>query len=300
MADGLDELATFVRVVDAGSIAGAARQLGVPKSTVSRRISRLEDRLGVRLLQRTTRSMRATAEGLGLYQRASGPLADLENATSAVADAGDTPRGLLRITAPVDFGRLFAPIVAEFMQKYPEVSVDVDLTGRKVDLVAEGFDLAVRGGNLEDSSLIARKLAVVELQLFASPAYLAEHGTPKKVADLVEHECILFRPTSESQQWSFAGGKKAEAVQVSGRLRSSEFAFIRTACVAGAGIARMPSHLGTMDVRDGRLLRVLPKRYCNRGGLSLMYPSARHLPAKARAFRDHLIAAFENAAWQLG
>jgi len=300
MADGLDELATFVRVVDAGSIAGAARQLGVPKSTVSRRISRLEDRLGVRLLQRTTRSMRATAEGQSLYQRAAGPLADLENATSAVADAGDTPRGLLRITAPVDFGRLFAPVVADFMRKYPEVSVDVDLTGRKVDLVAEGFDLAVRGGNLEDSSLIARKLSVVELQLFASPAYLAEHGTPKKAADLEGHECILFRASGDTKEWTFAGGKKAEAVQVSGRLRSSEFAFIRTACIAGAGIARMPSHLGAIDVRDGRLIRVLPKRYCNRGGISLMYPSARHLPAKARAFRDHLIATFESASWQLG
>ena len=299
MAEGLDELATFVRVVDAGSIAGAARLLGVPKSTVSRRISRLEDRLGVRLLQRTTRSMHTTAEGQSLYQRASGPLADLENATSAVADAGDTPRGLLRVTAPVDFGRLFAPIVSDFMRKYPEVSVDIDLTGRKVDLVAEGFDLAVRGGTLEDSSLIARKLAVVELQLFAAPAYLAERGTPKRVADLADHECVLFRPKGETLEWTFAGGKKTEAVEVRGRLRSSEYAFVRSACIAGAGIARMPSHLGQLDVQQGRLVRVLPKRYCNRGGMSLMYPSARHLPAKARAFRDHLVAAFETAAWQL-
>ncbi len=182
---------------------------------------------------------------------------------------------------------------------YPEASVDIDLSGRRVDLVAEGFDFALRGGALEDSSLIVRKLAVVELQLFASPAYLAERGTPKKVKDLAEHECILFRPTSDTKEWTFAGGRKAEAVQVTGRLRSGEFAFIRSACVAGLGIARMPSHLGTMDGREGELVRVLPKRHCNRGGISLMYPSARHLPAKARAFRDHVIAAFETSPWQL-
>ena len=297
MNDGLDELATFVRVVDAGSIAAAARLLGVPKSTVSRRISRLEDRLGVRLLQRTTRSMHTTAEGEGLYRRASGPLADLASATSAVADAGDTPRGLLRVTAPVDFDRLFGPIVVEFMARYPEVSVQIDLSARRVDLVAEGFDLAIRAGTLEDSSLIARKLATVDLQLFASPAYLEKHGAPKRVRDLAGHECLLFRPSGTKQQWSFEGGKQPEVVEVTGRLGSSEYAFLRSVCLAGAGIARMPSHLGSDAVRAGTLVRVLPKRHLGRGTLSLLYPSARHLPAKARAFRDFLVAAFEPPPW---
>ena len=298
MSEGLDELATFVRVVDAGSIAGAARHLGVPKSTVSRRIARLEERIGVRLLQRTTRSMRPTAEGESLYRRAAGPLADLEHATTAVAEAGDTPRGLLRITAPVDLGGLFGPLVASFMAEYPEVSVLFDLSGRKVDLVAEGFDLAIRGGTLEDSSLIARKLTNVRLHLYASPAYLEEHGTPSTVQELAEHECILFRPEGPTQRWVFEGGPDEEIVEVGGRLGSGEFAFLRSACLAGAGIARMPSHLGAREVREGSLVRLLPERWLERGSLSLIYPSARHLPAKARAFRDFMVKTFDDPPWE--
>ena len=234
---------------------------------------------------------------LEAHRRASGPLADLENATSAVADAGDTPRGLLRVTAPVDFDRLFAPIVVDFMRRYPEVAVHIDLSARRVDLVAEGFDLAIRGGNLEDSSLMVRKLANVELRLFAAPAYLEKHGKPKRVADLADHECILFRPEGSSQVWELEGGKKQDSVEVTGRLGSSEFAFVRSACIEGAGIARMPAHLGTDAVRQGKLVHVLPKRTFSRGGLSLIYPSARPLPAKARAFRDFLVEAFENPPW---
>ena len=297
MAEGLDDLATFVRVVDASSIAGAARQLGVPKSTVSRRISRLEERLGVRLLARTTRSMRPTAEGEALHRRAAGPLEDLENAAAVIADAGDVPRGLLRVTAPVDFGRLCAPIVADFMAEYPEVSVHVDLSARQVDLVAEGIDLAIRGGTLADSSLIARKLATVELQLFASPGYLEAHGTPRRLKDLAGHQCILFRPDGDTQRWTFEGGKKEESVEVRGRLATGEFSFVRSACLTGLGIAIMPAHLANDACDAGRLVRVLPKRFSARGAISLVYPSARHLPAKARAFRDHIIEAFDRPPW---
>src|SRR5690606_4946163 len=189
----LDRLAALVWVVDLGSFTKAAERLGIPKSTVSRRIASLEDDLGIRLLHRSTRKVTPTEAGRALYARASRAIAELEDAIRAVEDLGDVPRGELRVTAPVDFGvAVLAELSKEFLETYPEVSLTLELTNRMVDLVGEGFDAALRFGTLADSSLVARKLTSSKLGFYASPEYLERAGTPTTLDDLERHELMVF------------------------------------------------------------------------------------------------------------
>lgn len=293
----LNKLSVFVRVVESHGFTSAARALGVPKSSVSRAIAQLEESLGVRLLQRTTRTLALSEAGLALYDRASRALAELGDAAAAAADMDGSPHGTVRITAPVDLGvTVLADLIVEFCREHPGIRVESVLTARYVDLVEEGIDLALRAGKLADSSLVARKLATVEGALFASPRYLKKRGTPTRVSELSTHDCVLFRPQQGRVTWTLVGPRGDESVDVTGAVGGDDYAFVRRAAVSGAGIAVVPSFLCLSDVDSGKLVRVLPT-HTNRGGaLHLVHPSARHLPQRVQLFRDFLVERLGGAA----
>lgn len=285
----LNEVLIFTKVVEARSFTAAARELGLPKSTVSRKVSQLEERLGVRLLQRTTRKLNLTDIGSAYYQRASRIVSEIEEAELAVAQMQRAPRGTLRITAPVDIAAAFlGDLVAEYLESHPDVSIEVLSTGRIVDLVEEGFDLAIRAGTLSDSSLIARKLAPARLHVLASPAYLAKHGEPRHPKELTEHECILFGDPRPARSWRFEGPEGELSVHIDGRLRADNFTMIRDALVSGYGVGRLPSHLAHAEVRRGGLVEVLADWLPSGSGVYAVYPTSRHLSPKVRTFIDFL------------
>ncbi|MBW2460009.1 MAG: LysR family transcriptional regulator [Deltaproteobacteria bacterium] len=281
----------FVEVVRQGSFTKAAKALGLPKSTVSRHVTKLEEGLGAPLLVRTTRSLRLTEEGDVFYARVSTAIESVEEAARAVASQHEVPRGLLRISVPSDYDRM-GPVLASFVARYPEVSVEVNVSGEQVDLVAEGYDLAIRAGRLADSSLIARKITTVEFQLFASLEYLAAHGEPRTVADLATHDCVLFKGRHGAARWTLEGPDGAEDVDVGGRVSVDDLVFVRAAVVAGLGVGFVPSGFFSED--QGVVRRVLPAYGRSFGAVYVVYPGSRHVPAKVRAFRDHVL---ESSTW---
>jgi DNA-binding transcriptional LysR family regulator len=294
----LNELALFLRVADTGSFTRAARDLGVPTSTVSRAVARLEEKLDVRLLHRTTRRVALTAEGSTLVDSTALPLATIRDAAAELADRRDEPHGVLRITAPADLVEPFvADAVARYVARYPGVRVEVELTSRVVDLVREGFDIAVRAGNLEDSSLTARKVADMDLELFASPAYLARRGEPKSAAELPAHDLVLFRPRDGRTVWKLEGPDGAVSIDARGRIAGGDFNFILAAIRSGGGIGLLPSVVALYHAHSNGIVRVLPKYKSSAGGaLHLVYPSTRHVPAKVTAFRDVVFEGCKSAA----
>lgn len=280
----LDLLQLFATVAEASSFSAAAKKLGLPKSSVSRGVARLEAAVGAQLLHRTTRHVALSTAGAALYDRTTPLLASLREALGSLPEREEEPSGELRITAPNDVGASFlAELVARFTARYPGVRVDVRLTNRYVDLVAEGFDLALRAstGKLEDSTLVVRRLSAIELQLFASPTYLARRGAPRALADAAGHEWVVFRGARGARQLGLR--------ETSGRIVGDDFFFIREAVRAGAGIGLLPSFLAQADVASGQLVRVLP-RYAERGGaFVLLHPRAKHLPRKVTVFRDFML-----------
>jgi DNA-binding transcriptional LysR family regulator len=294
----LNHLAVFVRVVEAQSFTAAARALGLPKSTVSRRVSQLEEAIGVRLLQRTTRKLSLTDAGHAYFQHASHALAEIEEATSAISDMQGTPRGAVRMTAPVDLGvEVVSDLVTRFVRKHPGIHVDLALTNRTVDMVAEGFDIALRAGRLIDSTLIARRLGSMSIQLFATPGYLKRRGTPRTVADLASHECVLFRGKAGKAEWTLVGPRGTETVTVSGPISVDDFGFVRRAVLGGVGIGLVPWFLCALERDRGKLVRVLPDHATPGGALHLVYPSARHLPQRVAVFRDFVLAELAKLPW---
>lgn len=286
----LNEIAVFARVVESGSFTRAAEQLGVPKSTVSRAVARLEERLGVSLLARSTRVVRLTEAGTAYHQRITAALGLIGNAEDEVAQLQGAPRGKIRITAPYDIGGDFlAEVVARFSARHPEVHVDVVLTNRVVDLIAEGFDLALRAGKLRDSSLIARKLGAMDHRLVAAPAYLAERGTPAAPADLGHHACLLYRPQDGKARWILEGAGGQVSVEVAGPVGADDLVFLRVAALAGGGIALLPAFLCAADVAAGRLVHVLPGYARTGDALYLVHPPGEQLPRRVALFRDFLI-----------
>jgi DNA-binding transcriptional LysR family regulator len=295
MADvDLNDLAVLVRVIDRGGFAAAARELGVPTSTVSRTIARLEATTGTRLLQRTTRAVRPTSEGREIYATVSPALATLERAARSLEPATRKPKGPLRVTAPNDIGSTFlADAVVDFTERYPLVQVDLVLTNRTVNLVEEGFDVAVRASTkLADSSLVARKIGQIEAVLYAAPRYLQTHGTPGAVADLADHRCVLFRAESYEATWSLraSDGEPIE-VRARGRVSGDDFMFVREAVLAGGGIGLLPQLVCAPDEQSGRLVRVLPDVRAEGASLYVVYPSAKQVPSRVTAFRDFLAEA---------
>ncbi len=286
----LNHVAVFVRVVETGSFTAAAAALGLPKSSVSRSVSRLELELGVRLLQRTTRSVHLTDAGHAYYARVAEALAGLTEAQSAVSDMQATPTGVVRVTAAEDVGvSLLAPLVARFVRKHPGIHVEMLLTGRLLNLVEEGVDLAVRAGKLDDSSLVARKVGTVEARLLAAPGYLRRKGTPKAVAELGRQDCVLFRGRRGRSTWELTGPKGVERVVVTGGVSADDFGFIRQLLLAGSGIGLVPWTMCAQDIERGRLVRILPEYAAPGGALHVVYPSARYLPQRVALLRDFLV-----------
>jgi DNA-binding transcriptional LysR family regulator len=302
----LNELAIFVAVVQARSFTAAARQLGLPKSTVSTKVSRLEERLGVRLLQRTTRSLGLTDAGAAFYERCARIIADVDEAERQLGQMQSQPRGRLRVTAPVDITATYlgAPL-AQFIAGNPEVTVEVVATDRVVDLVNENFDVAVRAGKLAPSTLIARPLAPVSSRLYASPAYLDRHGRPRAPRDLSRHRCLVFTSPVDPATWRLHGpGGKTETVAVEGPLLVNSPDTVRDAALGGLGIALLPVFacdtvlVGSANSMGQRgLERVLPRWEGPAGQLSIVYPSSRYLSPKVRAFVDFMVAHFKQPGW---
>jgi DNA-binding transcriptional LysR family regulator len=287
----LNRIAVFARVVEAGSFTAAAAALGVRKSSVSRSVAALEETLGIRLLQRTTRRLSLTDAGAAYYARARDALAGIEEAQRAASSLGAEARGVVRVTAPVDLAGNLATVTSAFVRAHPAVRVEVSLTARFVDLVKEGFDLAVRAGPLVDSSLLARKLGETEFGLFASPAYLDRAGRPRRLSDLARHDCILYRTAGAAAVWRLSGPRGEEEVSVRGRVETDEFAFVRASAREGVGIAFSPIGMVASLVESGELERVLP-RYALRGApVHIVWPSRGFEPAAVRLLRDALVDA---------
>lgn len=289
----LNEMLIFTRVAQASSFTAAARLLGLPKSSVSRKVSDLEDRLGARLLQRTTRKLGLTDVGRIYYERCARIIGEIEEADQAVGRMQAAPCGLLRVTAPLAFSML-GPIVAEFLQRYPEIQIELVCTDRLVDLVNEGFDVAIRAGQLNDSTLVARNLGMIERVLVAAPAYLKQHGSPQTPADLTGHACITFgigTGTAPSLWTLYAGDRKAE-VRVALRLAINDLEIMSEVVRSGIGIGLIPKFVCVEDLHAGRLQQVLPDWHSAGAPVQAIYPTTRHLSPKVLAFvelvREHL------------
>lgn len=297
MADfNLNDLAIFARVVESGGFAGAARELGVPTSTVSRTIVRLEATMGMRLLQRTTRSVRPTSEGRELHAGVAAALTTLRSAARAIEPATRKPKGRLRVSAPSELCATFlADVLVAFVDRYPLVQLDFVLSNRSTRLVEEGFDVAVRATpRLEDSSLIARKLGDLEHRLYASPQYLAKHGAPASVEELQDHRCIVFRAKDLDKTWALRTAQGEASAAVRGQVGGDDFTFVRSIVVAGGGIGLLPHINASADEASGRIVRVLPEVEARGASLYLVYPSARNVPTRVTAFRDFVIEAFDT------
>jgi DNA-binding transcriptional LysR family regulator len=283
----LDLLTVFEAVARTTSFTAAARELRLPKSSVSRAVARLEADLGVQLLFRTTRQVAPTAAGLALHERVAPLLRQLSSAVGTLPEREEEPSGELRVTAPVDLGVLFlADVVTRYTARYPAVSVSLHLTGRVVDLVGEGFDVALRvAPKLADSTLVVRRVAPITVRIYASPLYLARRGAPRSEGELAAHDWVVFR--SGPQRLRIAPPRGAVAgAEPRGRIIADDLLFVRDAVRAGAGLGLLPSFVAEPDVLAGALVRVLPRHERASGFLHVVTPAAKQVPRKVAAFRD--------------
>jgi DNA-binding transcriptional LysR family regulator len=286
----LTDIAVFVQVVESGSFTAAAERLDISKSVVSKYVTRLEDYLGARLLNRTTRRLSLTEVGRVFYDRSRKGLADIEDAQLEVSRLQAEPRGTLRINVPMSFGILHvAPALPEFQRQYPDLTVDMNLDDRKVDVIEEGFDVSVRISELPDSSLVARRIAPCRHAVVASPSYLEQHGTPRSPEDLHDHNIITYRYQESSNIWHFQSkDTKSISVDVSGSLIMNNSLAIRESIREGIGITRTPTFVVGKDVQEGRLVKVLTGYETLEVEIFLVYPQRRHLAPKVRAFVDFM------------
>jgi DNA-binding transcriptional LysR family regulator len=280
----------FTQVVDEGSFTAAARTLGLPKSTVSRRVSQLEEQLGVQLLRRTTRRLNMTDAGLAFHSRATQALEALLAAEHAATSMLDEPRGRLRVTAPAELGTRTFEAMLGFKEVCPKVHLDLDLTNRYVNVVEEGYDVALRGGRPPEGSLTGRSLGPSEIWVVASPSYLERRGTPRRAADVAKHDCILFPSWVRNSAWTLTGARGKTVVPVSGRLTINNLEAVRLAALRGFGLALLPRGHCESDEREGTLARVLPRLGMGSSGIWIVYSRARFLSSKVRAFVDYMLA----------
>jgi DNA-binding transcriptional LysR family regulator len=283
----LNDIALFVQVVEAGSFAAAARRLGLPANTVSRRVQDLEQHLGVRLLQRSTRKLTLTDAGRSFHAGSADPLQALAQAAQALSDTGQLPSGTVRVAAPADFFNWFQmDWVAEFLAAHPRVRIEWVLSDARADLIAEGIDVALRTGNLGDSSLVARQVGTSSALLVASPAYLAARGTPQQLADLQRHDCITRHPatSTHTSHWRLQGPDGSVDVNVQGRLCANTMDAVLKATLAGLGVSLIPALLAQPLLASGQLLHVLPGYGVHGVGIHCVYPSRHQLPRAVSSF----------------
>jgi len=290
--DHLADLAVFARVAEQGSFTIAAQSLRLSKSAVSKQVARLEARFGTRLIQRTTRRLVLTETGRVVLVHAERLLAEAEAAEAAVQNLQAAPRGLLRVNMPMSFGLAHvAPLLPELLTRYPELQLDLSLNDRRVDLLEEDVDLAIRIGALPDSSLAARRLAPNRFVVCAAPAYLERYGTPRVPDQLKWHHCLIYTYLPDPDLWHF-GGADPCSVRVQGPLRANNGDVLHRAALAGLGILRSPSFIVGADLAAGRLVPILEACAVPDSGIHAVYPATRHLTPKLRAFIDFLTEKF--------
>jgi DNA-binding transcriptional LysR family regulator len=298
----LNALAVFVSVVEAGSFTGGAKALGLPKGSVSRKISGLEAQLGVRLLHRTTRQLSLTGLGRAYYEQCRRGLIELEAANELIGDATSEPRGVLRVSGPADTGvGGLGDWVNAFLKRYDQVKVELVLSDQYVDLIEQRIDLAFRSGRLRDSSYIARRLGPAKRVLCASPGYLAERGKPAVPDDLQGHDCVLFGSSLESSVWRLSGPEGEVAIPVTARVAGDGMGYVLHAALSGLGVALLPEAFAGAEIAAGRLTHVLDQYATTGQGMFAIYPSNRHLSANVRAFIDLVIEMTEGRPlWHSG
>jgi DNA-binding transcriptional LysR family regulator len=296
--DRFQALSTFAKVVELGSFAAAASRLEVSTSAVSRQVSELESRLEVRLIHRTTRRLSLTEAGQAFYERCVQLLADLEETEASVRSEAVVPRGTLRISCGVTFGeRHLGPAVAEFAACHPQIAFDLDLSDRTVDLVEEGFDLAVRVGPVTQQALVARRLGEMQLVCCASPAYLASRPPLATPDDLRQHECFAYTYAATGSAWTFEGPDGTRHTpRITFRHRSNNGSMLAALAAAGVGVTLEPDFIVAPALREGRLVRVLADYRTPRAPISAVYPSRRHLSAKVRSFVDFLAERYAGSS----
>jgi len=296
----ITDLQTFVRVVERGGFAAASKDLGITPSAVSKLITRLEDRLGVRLLHRTTRRVALTPEGETYHLRARDILTAIDDADAEVSRAGQRPRGRLRVNCVPAFAlSQLLPLLPDFLARYPEVDLELAISDRMVDLLAENADVGIRTGSIDDPSLVARKIAEIRRGLFASPDYLARCGTPHTPDQLQDHDCIVVRLSPASHRWPFRDNGQVRVIDIGSRvLVDSGEAALRLA-IAGGGITRLADLVVADAVREGRLQPILNESHVTEAvPLSAVYPQGRHRMPKVRAFLDFLVERFSHSPWR--
>lgn len=296
--DRWQAMEAFVRVVESGSFVAAAERLKISTSSLSRLVADLEQHLGVRLLNRTTRRLSMTEVGQSYFERCVTLLADLAEAEAVAGQAAAQPRGTVRMTCSHGMAELHvAPAIARFVERFPDVKFDLVIADRLVDLVEEGFDLAIRVGPVGSDRLVARRLGVIQLVLCAAPAYLARRGAPRSLANLADHDTLTYAYSSAPRTWRVidAAGVIRE-VKVAGSLHANSGEALRAAAVAGLGLIYEPDFLLAAALEDGRLVRVLPEYSGVTGDIWAVYPSRRHLSLKVRLFVDHIAQALAASA----
>lgn len=290
----LKDMWIFAETVDAGTFTAAADRLGLSKQFVSKRIAALEKRLGARLLVRSTRQLRVTDLGLAYYERVQRIVQEVDAAEQMISSQTATPRGVLRLSAPMTFATMhMGPLMPAFMQRHPEVSVELELNDRTVDLIGEGYDMAVRIGTLADSSLVARRITAVQLITCASPDYLDRHGVPTAPEQLAAHACLIYGHTRHGE-WSFRIGGRTRKLSVSGPLRSNNGEMLRDAAIGGLGLAVLPDFIAADALTDGRLVEILEPFRPEGFTVYSVYPQHRQTSLLVRTFSDFLVESFRG------
>ena len=287
MSRDLNALYVFAKVVQTGSFTAAARALGMPKSTASQRVSELEQRLGARLLQRTTRRLSLTDQGRIYYDHCVRIFAEIEDADRAVTSLQERPCGVLRVTVPAST-QFLGPVLADFLRRYGGVQLEVVCTDRFVNLIEESFDVAIRAGALSDSTLVARNLGMLEFLLVASPRYLKKRGRPRSPEALAKHDSLVFSVGAHPRTWRLTRGNEVREIGVTSALSVNDLDILHDAVMGGVGIAMLPAYRCASDLDAGRLERILPEWIAPAAPIHAVYPSGRHLSPKVKAMLDHL------------
>jgi DNA-binding transcriptional LysR family regulator len=290
----------FTAVIEQSSFSGAAKKLGITKSAVSKRITRLEAQLGVKLLHRSTRKLSLTEAGARYYEYAVQALRAAQEAENAATELQQVPKGILRVSTPMSFGRLHvASIISEFLKQFPQIELHMNMSDTWIDVIAEGFDIVLRAGTLTDSSLVAKKLTPLHSVLCASAEYIKEYGTAKTPQELIHHNCILYTYHTVINEWTFIKNDEEQTVRISGNYQVNNSEALRESLIRGLGIGRLPTFIAGNDIKTGKLVAVLKEYKMPHKDLYAVFPERQYLPEKTKVFINFLVEKLggDNPYW---